>query len=99
MAVVYEDNFGFWNIESPEEEAFFEDVRSRSIPRRCERCECSVRLLPPSTLCARCVSALEFGAPYSMTSSTYGPNVLAAPQEDHSRSGVGVDIPKPRRKR
>ena len=32
MGVAYEDNFGFWKVESPEEEAFFEDVRSRSVP-------------------------------------------------------------------
>ena len=34
MGVAYEDNFGFWKVESPEEEAFFEDVRSRSVPSR-----------------------------------------------------------------
>ena len=99
MSVFYEDNFGFSNIETPEDEAFFEDVGSRSIPRECERCECPVRLLPPSTLCARCVSALEYGAPYSITSSGYGTDDPSAPQQDHRPGGLIVDIARTRRKR
>ena len=59
MSVAYEDNFGFWNIESAEDEAFFEDVRRRSVQRTCGRCESSVQVLPRTTLCARCVSALD----------------------------------------
>ena len=98
MGVAYEDNFGFWKVESPEEEAFFEDVRSRSVPRTCERCERPVRLLPPSTLCARCISALEFGAPYLITASGYGPDVDRAPHGDPPRGGLIVDTSKPRRR-
>src|SRR5271166_6075175 len=39
MGAVYEDNFGFWNIDSPEERAFFEYIRDRSVRVKCERCE------------------------------------------------------------
>jgi hypothetical protein len=65
--LVYEDNFGFLNISEPEERAFFDFVRRQSVLIACERCERPVRLIPPKTLCASCVSALECGAPASMT--------------------------------
>ena len=64
--LVYEDNFGFLNISEPEERAFFDFVRRQSVLTGCERCERPVRLIPPKTLCASCVSALECGAPVSM---------------------------------
>jgi hypothetical protein len=66
MAAVYEDNFGFWDIHGPEEQAFFEYVRRESVEKACDRCDRLVRLMPSKTLCASCVSALECGAPASM---------------------------------
>jgi hypothetical protein len=62
----YEDNFGFWKIDRPEERAFFEHVQRESVHTTCKRCKQPVRLIPPKTLCACCVCALEFGAPASM---------------------------------
>jgi hypothetical protein len=64
--LVYEDNFGFWDIGNPEGRAFFDFVRRHSVLTACERCERPVRLIPPKALCASCVSALEYGAPASM---------------------------------
>ena len=64
--LVYEDNFGFWDIGNPEERIFFDHVQRQSVLIACERCERPVRLIPPKALCASCVSALEFGAPNSM---------------------------------
>jgi hypothetical protein len=64
--LVYEDNFGFWDIGGPEERAFFDYVQRQSVLIACERCEQPARLIPPKTLCASCVSALECGAPASM---------------------------------
>jgi hypothetical protein len=63
MAAIYEDNFGFWEIDCPEESAFLEHVQSQSVSTVCDRCKCSVRLIPTKTICAACVSALECGAP------------------------------------
>ena len=63
---VYGDNFGFWEIDGPEERAFFDYVQRQSVLIACERCERPVRLIPPKALCASCVSALEYGAPASM---------------------------------
>jgi hypothetical protein len=34
---VYEDNFGFWNIDGPDECAFFEHVQRQSLCTTCER--------------------------------------------------------------
>ncbi len=67
MAAAYEDNFGFWNIDGQEERAFFEHVQRQSFDRICHRCERPVRLMPSKTLCAPCVSALECGAPISLS--------------------------------
>jgi hypothetical protein len=64
--LIYEDNFGFWDIGNPEERAFFDHVQGQSVLIACERCERPVRLIPPKTLCASCVSALDYGAPASM---------------------------------
>jgi hypothetical protein len=52
----------FSNINEPEERAFFDFVRRQSVLTACERCERSVRLIPPKALCASCISALEYGA-------------------------------------
>ena len=64
--LVYEDNFGFWDIGNPEERIFFDHVQRQSVLIACDRCEWPVRLIPPKALCASCVSALEYGAPNSM---------------------------------
>jgi hypothetical protein len=65
-AAVYDDNFGFWNIDGQEEQAFFDYVQGQSVQKICVRCQHRVRLTPPKTLCASCVTALECGAPASI---------------------------------
>ena len=37
--LVYEDNFGFWDIGNPEERIFFDSVQRQSVSTVCERCE------------------------------------------------------------
>jgi hypothetical protein len=66
MAAAYEDNFGFWTIDGPEEQAFFEHVQRQSVPTICERCERPVRLIPPKRICGFCLCAIEYGAPASI---------------------------------
>jgi hypothetical protein len=67
MAITsYEHNFGFWEIDGPVEQAFFEYIKSQSVQKTCDRCERRVWLMPPKMLCASCVSALECGAPTTM---------------------------------
>jgi hypothetical protein len=65
-AAVYDDNFGFWDIDGQEEQAFFEYVQDQSVEKICMRRERRVRLMLPKTLCASCVTALEWGAPASI---------------------------------
>jgi hypothetical protein len=66
MIASYEDNFGYWEIDSPQESAFFVHVQRQSALVNCQRCHSPVRLLPTKTVCAACISALECGAPASM---------------------------------
>jgi hypothetical protein len=70
MAAAYEDNFGFWFIDGPEEQAFFAHVQGQSIDAVCKRCERPVRLMPTRDVCAVCICAIECGAPGSI--SEYG---------------------------
>jgi ribosomal protein L37E len=66
MMASYEDNFGYWEIDSPDEAAFFVHVQNQSLSTICQRCKRSVRLMPIKAICAPCAFALEFGAPSSM---------------------------------
>jgi hypothetical protein len=83
---VYEDNFGFWDIDGPEERAFFEYVRRQSVFMVCERCKRPARLIPAKTLCASCVSALECGAPASMKEYGSRQTTLLDPSHPPRRS-------------
>ena len=47
---IYEHNFGFWDIDGPVEQAFFEYIQRQSVQKTCDRCERRVRLMPPKTL-------------------------------------------------
>ena len=64
MAAVYEDNFGYYDLEAdPDEPAFFAFVKSQSKLRKCLRCSEPVKLQPGRENCARCCDAMEYGAP------------------------------------
>jgi hypothetical protein len=64
MAAVYEDNFGYSDLEAdPDEPAFFAFVKRQSKLRKCLRCREPVLLLPGRETCARCCDAMEYGAP------------------------------------
>jgi hypothetical protein len=67
MATIYEHNFGFWEIDGQVEQAFFEYIQRKSVQKTCDRCDRAVRLMPSKTLCASCVTALEFGAPTTIS--------------------------------
>jgi hypothetical protein len=82
----YEDNFGFWDIDGPEERAFFQHVQRKSAFIVCERCEHLVQLIPTKTVCASCVAALECGAPGSMSEYGYSQKTLLDPSHPPGRS-------------
>jgi hypothetical protein len=80
MAAIYEDNFGFWEIDCPEEHAFFEHVQRQSVRAICQRCNRLVRLMPSKDLCAICVFAIECGAPTAMSEYGHaGPKTASGP--------------------
>ena len=81
-----EYNFGFWDIDGPEERAFFQYVQRQSVIVACERCERLVQLIPPKTVCASCVAALECGAPASMSEYGRSQKTLLDPSHPPGRS-------------
>ena len=93
--------FGFWEIAGPEEHAFFEHVKSQSVSVICQRCDRLVRLLPPKTICASCVSALECGAPTTMRRYRHaGPKTGAGPSVQtvaglQQLRGIVTDLDRP----
>jgi hypothetical protein len=64
---IYDHNFGFWDIDGQVEQAFFEYIQRQSVQKTCDRCERRVRLMPPKAICASCASALECGAPTTIS--------------------------------
>ena len=63
MSAVYEDNFGYYDLEAdPDEQAFFAFVKSQSKLRQCLRCCEPVLLQSGRETCARCCEAMEYGA-------------------------------------
>jgi uncharacterized OB-fold protein len=82
----YEHNFGFWDIDGPEERAFFQYVQRQSVIIACERCGHLVQLIPPKTVCASCVAALECGAPASMSEYGDSQKTLLDPSHPPRRS-------------
>src|SRR5271165_2575978 len=82
MGAAYEDNFGFWDLDEPEELAFFRHVQRQSVRAVCNRCERTVHLMQPKIICAPCASALECGAPISISDYT-----RAGPERDGFRIG------------
>jgi hypothetical protein len=103
MTATYEDNFGYWEIDCPEEQAFFEHVKSQSVSAICQRCDRLVRLMSTKAICAPCFSALECGAPTSMRKyGRVGPKTASGSRERMRVSRPspgrrsGSDAPRPR---
>ena len=42
MAAAYDDNFGFWEIDGQEEQAFLEHVQRQSVEKTCHRCDAAL---------------------------------------------------------
>jgi hypothetical protein len=63
---LYEDNYGFYCVEEPDEEAFYVHIVKQSVAKKCSRCQKKVRLLKHIKMCASCSNAIEFGASESI---------------------------------
>jgi hypothetical protein len=92
MAAVYEDNFGFWDIDAPEERAFFEFIKGQSAYVNCERCQRRVGLIPSKTLCASCVCAVECGAPLSISGYDREPPTILDPSPSATTSASSPSL-------
>ena len=57
MSIKYEDNFGYYCIDDPDELEFFCYIRAQSEPKVCARCNQKVRLLEYVKICATCAEA------------------------------------------
>lgn len=58
----YDDNFGHWNMEGPEDVEFYKDVQKASRLKTCQGCGRKVKLLPHYAYCNSCADARERGA-------------------------------------
>jgi hypothetical protein len=58
---LYEDNYGFYCLDEPDEEAFYVYIVRQSIAKKCTRCQKKVRLMKHIKICATCNDALEYG--------------------------------------
>lgn len=54
MPSYYDDNFGFYEIESEEDIEFYKQVQQESVEKICERCGRKVRLRPDYAICNSC---------------------------------------------
>ena len=60
--VLVDDNFGHYHdTDDPETVAFYHDVQSRSVEKKCEGCGRTVRILPHYAYCNDCADAIENG--------------------------------------
>ena len=57
----YDDNFGFYEIDSAEDVAFYEQNQEASIEKTCQGCDRKVKLLPHYAYCNSCADILERG--------------------------------------
>ena len=62
--VYYDENFGFYNIESEDDIAFYRQVQEESTEKTCEGCGRIVRLRPDYGFCNSCADAREQGREY-----------------------------------
>jgi hypothetical protein len=61
MPGYYDDNFGWYEIESDEDVEFYHDVQKRSRTRKCGGCGRRVKLLPGYAYCNSCTTRIENG--------------------------------------
>jgi hypothetical protein len=64
MTGYYDDNFGWWDIESDDDVEFYHQVQRESVEKECKRCGRTVRIRPDYALCNSCADAIERGEDY-----------------------------------
>ena len=61
MPAYYDDNFGWYEIESEEDVQFYKQVQAESVWKRCQGCDRQVKLRPEYVYCNSCAEKIERG--------------------------------------
>lgn len=61
MPSYYDDNYGFYEIESQEDVDFYHRVQKDSIWKKCEKCNRRVKLRRDYGICNSCADKIEKG--------------------------------------
>lgn len=61
MPGYYDDNYGWWDMESEEDVEFYHKVQRESVEKTCVMCGRRVRLRPDYDKCNSCAEKLERG--------------------------------------
>jgi len=61
MTSYYDENFGWYEIESQEDIDFYHKVQEESIEKKCEGCERIVHIRPHYAYCNSCADKIERG--------------------------------------
>jgi rRNA maturation endonuclease Nob1 len=64
MPGYYDDNFGWYDIESEEDIEFYKRVQRESRMKTCQGCGRRVRLRPDYAICNSCAERAERGMEY-----------------------------------
>ncbi len=64
MTGYYDDNFGWYDIESEEDIEFYHQVQRQSVWKNCQDCGKRVKLKPDYGICNSCADAIEQGYQY-----------------------------------
>ena len=57
----YDDNFGFYEIESQDDIDFYHEMQRRSVRKKCQGCGRMVKIKPDYGYCNSCCEKLERG--------------------------------------
>ena len=61
MPGYYDDNFGWYDIESEEDIEFYHRMQEASVEKHCEGCDQLVRIKPEYAYCNSCADKIEMG--------------------------------------
>lgn len=61
MASYYDDNYGWYEIESQEDIDFYHETQRASVEKECRGCGQIVRIKPDYAYCNSCADKLERG--------------------------------------
>jgi hypothetical protein len=62
MTSYYDDNFGFYEIDSDDDVEFYRQMQRESVRKKCAGCGRKVRIRPDYAYCNACAQKIERGA-------------------------------------